>query len=197
MISMNNMTTVRRSWWRDGGADLVALMAVAALAVAGAVVTGLVRVAGNWGERRMPLRVDAGEGVEVVAPAGFVAEDIGGTLTGSPGSYALWSVGQVLILLAVAAIAVAVLLVVNDARRGEPFSGRNVRRWAVAAGACVVGQIGGVVTSLGELNAKMDSEVTASTTLSFAWIGLFLVFVALVSVFRKGNLLRDDVELTV
>jgi len=173
-------------------------MVVAGIAALGAIAIGIERLWGNFGtERTMTVAVDVDQDVTVAAPPGFEPTEVSGRLAGSKVDYALWSVGQALAMAAVATIALVVLLLVNDARKGEPFTSSSVRRLWVAAGACLVGQVGSVVSSLGEIGSKIDGSLTPSSTLSLVWFPVFLIFIALASVFRRGVALRDEAEHTI
>jgi hypothetical protein len=204
MISSNNNKQRKSApgrWRRllgDSAGDLLALMVVAGFAAVAAAVTGLGHLWGNLsGDRVVDVRAGIGEGVTVVAPPGLEVVEVVGRLRASSGGYAAWSIGQALQMAAVAAVAVVVLLVVRDARRGEPFTGRNVRRFLLAAGACAVGLVGSFVASIGELESKFDTDLTPSTTISLVWVPVALVFYSLASVFRRGDALRAEAELTV
>ena len=72
-----------------------------------------------------------------------------------------------------------------------------MRRLWVAAGACLVGQVGSVVSALGEIGSKIDGSLTPSSTLSLVWVPVFLIFIALASVFRRGVAMRDEAEHTI
>jgi hypothetical protein len=190
------------SRWRrlfgESRADLVVLMAMAGLTVAGAAGAAITTLWGNvTGDRTLDVRADLGKGISALAPDRFAVVDVTGKLAASDGTYLVWSIGQALQMLAVAAIAVLVLLVLLGAWRGEPFAAANVKRFLIAAGVSMVGQVGAFVSSVAEMNAKMDLDITAGVEISLIWVPVAFVLYALASVFRRGLGLRDDAELTI
>lgn len=199
VASINDMSSGRFRL-TEHTTDLVGLMVIAgfvAVGAAGTAVRSLLRNFIGSHDRVVTVRTEVGGAVSAVVPDGFRATEVVGRLQVSEGTYGLWSVGEAVQMLSVAAIALAVVMVVNGARRGEPFVARAVRWMWIAAAACIVGQLGGLVSSIAELEAKHGSRLQTSTTTSFAWMGALLVFVALASVFRRGVALRDDAEHTI
>ena len=198
MTSINDMPPKRSRWLRTSTTDLVVLMLVAAVAAVGATATAIERLWGNFSDdRTLTVNVDIGPDVSVSAPGGFEPTGVAGRLAGSKGGYAVWSVGQALGMAAVAAIALVVFLLVNDSRKGEPFTSSSARRLWVAAGACMVGLVGSFVSSMGEIGSKVDGSLTPSSTVSFVWVPVSLIFVTLASVFRRGLAMRDEAEHTI
>ena len=197
MTSINDMSR-RSRWRRTSTTDLVILLVVAAGAAVGAIVTAVERLWGNFGDdRTLTVTVDIDRDVTVAAPDGFEPTGVSGRLTGSKADYALWSIGQALAMAGVAAIALVVFLLVNDARKGEPFTSSSVRRLWVAAGAGMVGLVGSFMSSFGEIGSKVDGRLTPSATFSLMWVPVSLIFVALASVFGRGLAMRDEAELTI
>jgi len=198
MTSINDMPPQRSGRRRTSTTELVVLMVLAAAAAVGAIVTAIERLWGNFDDdRTLTVTVDIGRDVTVTAPDGFEPTGVSGRLTGSKADYALWSVGQALAMAAVAAIALVVFLLVNDARKGEPFTSSGVRRLWVAAGACMIGLVGSFMSSFGEIGSKIDGSLTPSATFSLMWVPVSLIFVALASVFGRGLAMRDEAELTI
>ena len=149
------------------------------------------------GDRTLGVHADPGNGVAATAPDGFEIVEVTGKLVASRGIYFMWSVGQVFQMVAVAAIALLVLPVVLSARRREPFAAANVRRFLVAAALSAVGQVGAFVSSMAEMRAKIDLDITASVDTSLIWVPVAFMFYALATVFRRGVDLRDDAEFTI
>jgi DUF2975 family protein len=198
MTSINDMPPKRSRWRSTTTTDLVVLMLMAVVAAVGAIGAAIECLWGNFSDdQTLTVNVDIGPDLTVSAPGGFEPTGVAGRLTGSKGDYAVWSVGQAVGMAAVAAIALVVLLLVNDSRKGEPFTSSSVRRLWVAAGACMVGLVGSFVSSMGEIGSKIDGSLTPSSTISLVWVPVFLIFVALASVFRRGLAMRDEAEYTI
>lgn len=95
-----------------------------------------------------------------------------------------------------------VLRLLNDLRRGEPFSAANVRRVRIIA--ALVG-IGAIVVSFCEsvsnaqllvnrLPANSDMDAVFIMSVPLPWLVAMLLLAVVAEVYRRGTELRDDVE---
>ena len=181
-----------------GSAGLNVLLAVSGLVAAAALVVAVAAIAGSLGgERSVAVRVLADEVDITIDDVDLTIEEVSGTVEASGGIHLVGSLGAALEALAAGVIAVVLGLVVWSARRGEPFESANATRLRIAAGAAVVGFVGGLVQSVGHLLATDDAGLTPSTEIGFGWPAAILVFVVLSQVWAVGVGLRDDAELTI
>ena len=95
-----------------------------------------------------------------------------------------------------------VLRLLDDLRRGKPFSASNFRR--VRKVAALVG-IGAIVVSffdsvsnaqllINRVPANPDMEVVFSMSVPIAWLAAMLLLLVVAEAFRRGTELQDDVE---
>ena len=89
------------------------------------------------------------------------------------------------------------LRIVNDARRGSPFLGRNATRLRVVGVAMVVGFLGDVVGGAAGFMATDGAGFRPQTSISFGWLGVAAAFFALAQVWSQGVRLAADADLTI
>lgn len=92
------------------------------------------------------------------------------------------------------------LAMVRSLRVDEPFTMANVyRTTAIGVTLAVAGTLGPLITqlvanSLLESSAAAPLVQTTTFTLSFQWVMVGLIVVAIAEIFRRGAVLRHDVE---
>lgn len=149
-------------------------------------------------ERVGPLEQDV--------PTGHGAAESSGPTTVSIGFWALtrterlaWVGVRILGALVPAAVLWLLATVVASARRGDPFTRRNARRLAVAAGTVTLGGTAaawGTDLVRGWLLAGSEAApyVAQTWTLDWTWVGVGLVLAVVAEVWRRGVAMREDLE---
>ena len=95
-----------------------------------------------------------------------------------------------------------VLRLLNDLRRGKPFSASNFRRVHIIAalvgiGAIVVSFFDAVSNAqllINRLPANPEMDVVFSMSVPMSWLAAMLLLIVVAEVYRRGTELQDDVE---
>ena len=114
-----------------GRGDLTAAMFPCALVALAASVGFVVTLAGNLGADRTITRAVSADAFTITSSGKIVPDEVLGRIVASRGAYAIDSLGGALQVGAVALAATLLFRIVNDARRGSPFLGRNATRLRV------------------------------------------------------------------
>jgi hypothetical protein len=108
--------------------------------------------------------------------------------------------GQLIVACTALVVLVLLLLVIRTLRRGQPFTRANALRvTAIGVAVALGGTLGPLVTDLGhnELLATSapDSQfVTTGFTISFLWIAVGFIVIAMGEVLRQGVVLHAETE---
>jgi hypothetical protein len=192
-------TTARRGWLTGAAAALVAVLTLltvlAVVALADAAGRSSVRV-----PVATDLVADLGEPTGLadgvtLDPHGTVDLLIDVPTTGET----LWSLASWLPSLLIGVTTVSLLLlVVAEARRGTPFSGRTVRCLrAIGLIALLGGPLAILVDGIASgvlTDAVLSGPGDPSPTVTFDWLVVGVGFLALAEVIRRGREMREELD---
>jgi hypothetical protein len=175
---------------------------------------GVVAVVGSAVRVAMPTIGDAGVPVELRArsldgltgrhpEAGGVVVDADGTveavIDNPSGHQVLLSVLTWMPTVVLVVVMLALLFrILRDARRGDPFTARTVRRLRILAVVSIVGGEAAAITEslcgmslVGTVLPKMGGSYGV-LTLPFGWLFAGIAFLAVGELIRRGRAMRDE-----
>lgn len=192
-------TTARRGWLTGAAAALIAVLALL-------TVLAVVALADSAGRASVSVPVATDLVADLGAPSGLadgVTLDPHGTVdllidvptTGET----LWSLASWLPGLLMGATTVVLLLVVvAEARRGTPFSGRTVRCLRAVGLVALLGGPAAILLTGVASGILTDAVLTGpgdpSPVLTFDWLVVGVGFLALAEVIRRGREMREELD---